>query len=243
MKTETYRVAKAWNATHDVRAYRLVPENGAAMVGYKPGQFVMLHLPPLEAGKPDERRAYSISSAPHESELELTIKIHGNFTQRVNREVVHDARVGVSGPFGVFCPDFSKEQFITMIAGGVGIAPFMSYIRHATHYKLPNKLTLLYSNKTFKDTIYYHELQELEKKNPNLMVMFTITREEPPSDWRWKKSRFTTEEIVSHSTGGLNNTHFYVCGSTEMCNAMTKQLQEAGVPRDRTKQELFGNIQ
>jgi len=238
-----YKVSEVVEETSDIRTIKMVPESGE-VPQFKPGQFVNLAIktagtdPPTFAFKP-----YSVSSSPTErSHLCLAIKLvarESSFSQLIGKLKAGDI-VYVHGPFGLFTFDEAKYADVVMIAGGVGITPFRSMIKYCTDKKLPNKLLLLFSNKTCKDTPFHAEFQQMQKQNPNFRSICTVTREEAHVHDGFHEGRFD-EAKIRELAGPLESKHFMICGSTRFVEAFKQLLLGMGVPKERILYELFGN--
>ena len=237
----TYVVKEVIDETRDVKTIRIAPERGA-IFDFKPGQFVNLAVS-VKEGAPLVARPYSMSSTPtNKQHLSLTYKIvdrEGSFSQLLKKLRPGD-RVFITGPFGVFTLDPSKHKDVIMIAGGVGITPFHSMVSYCTEKGLANKLTLLYSNKTHEDVIFYKELMELEKRNPNFRCVCTVSREDGSEGWTGMRGRFDAEAIKSHAGGSLEGKYFMICGSNAFVKAFKDLLLGMGIAKDHVLYELFG---
>ncbi len=239
LKIDTYEFTEIIQATPDVKIFKFKPIDSAVKIfPYKPGQFLMMYMLD-ENGKPTNlARAYSISSSPIQKDhLELTIKITGKFTTLLDKMKVGN-RVGVTGSFGVFTYNPEKHKDTVMMAGGVGIAPFVSMVRFATAQKLENKILLFYSNRTNKDISHLEELKKLEEENPNFRTIYTVTRDEP-ADGIHEQGRFN-ETHINKYLPALEGKNFMLCGSTAMVNDFTAILHSLGVERFRITAEKFG---
>ncbi len=221
--------------THDTKTYRLKLENGAKM-DFKPGQFVVLVIPPELGGGPQFSRAYSIASSPTEELIDLTMNVVGAVTQKMDT-LDTGAKLNLTGPFGKFVFDENKHKDIVMIAGGTGIAPFRSFWRYVHEKNLDTKMTALVSYKTASDVIYKRELEEIEKKSAKVYV--TVTREEENSKWNGNRGRIDAETI-KQTCGSLEGKTFFVCGSNAMNDSMSQLLQSLGVPKEQIITEKWG---
>jgi ferredoxin-NADP reductase len=56
------------------------------------------------------------------------------------------------------------DRAIVMIAGGIGITPFISVLRSEAEAERPRPMALLYSNRLPEDAAYLDELRELERR-------------------------------------------------------------------------------
>jgi NAD(P)H-flavin reductase len=78
-------------------------------------------------------------------------------------------RVEVRGPIGgYFVWDASTREPLLLIAGGSGVVPLMSMLRHRTAAGAKNPTSLLYSSRTFEDIIYYTELEKIREADGGL---------------------------------------------------------------------------
>jgi predicted ferric reductase len=94
---------------------------------HRAGQFLFVRFP---GGKGlNESHPFTISSAPAEEVLRLTIKACGNFTRDLFGSLKAGAGAVVEGPFGMFDYKTGGPRQI-WIAGGIGLTPFLSFVRH-----------------------------------------------------------------------------------------------------------------
>ena len=211
-KTITATVSKIVQETPEIKTLRLEfsPEENFDL---HPGQFINLILEAGIEGKTKKIvRSYSISSSPTKKNyVEITVKkgIPGG-----TAEHLHNLRIGDNlsfvAPFGIFYFREGMSKNIVLICGGSGIAPCMSMIRYITELKTSTTITLIYSNKTEKDIVFYNELKELAKINKNLKLVFTLTRE-IPKDWKNRKGRIS-KEIIKGEIDDIHSALFFVCG-------------------------------
>lgn len=82
----------------------------------------------------------------------------------------------IEGPFGSLTLHNKRDRAAVFMAGGIGITPFMSILRHAAHSRLEQRLILLYSNRRPEDSAFLSELQRLEGDHRNFRLVATLTR-------------------------------------------------------------------
>ena len=144
-------------------------------------------------GKKEPPRAYSLSSAPHERFLAITVK-EERYTSGVTKYppllspllVKRTSRgmrlviTGFTGPY-VLPPDVDKRAgHLLHICAGSGIVPNYSILKQSLQEHPKLRHTLVYSNKTWDDVIFARELLELQRRHPDrLRVVHTLTREAP----------------------------------------------------------------
>ncbi|WP_442909706.1 FAD-dependent oxidoreductase, partial [Hydrogenophaga sp.] len=115
---------------------------------FKAGQAIDLILPATVApGGQSQRHTFSLVSAPFESELVIATRMRDSAFKRALKMLPIGGLVEIEGPFGSLTLHNERARPAIFIAGGIGITPFMSMLRQATHDRLPQEMVLLYSNR------------------------------------------------------------------------------------------------
>ena len=236
--TTPYVLTEIIQETPDTPTFRIKPVAGGEVIGYKPGQFVQLHLTPDSEVKMS--RSYSIPTSPTTRDyLDLTIKIQGTFPQFL-KDLKPGHVFGLRGPLGHFYFDPATQPHIVLLGAGVGVTPLMGMLRYATDQKLPNKVTFINVNKTEEDTIYRQELLEVqEKQNPNLKLVLSYTRLPEAHPWTGERGRLNWEMITKYVLDPMN-VHYFICGPDQMNKDLKALLLEKGVDKTRVKLENMG---
>jgi ferredoxin-NADP reductase len=198
---------------------------------YRAGQAVLV-------GADRHRRPYSIASSPAESEeggfIELLVGVDAEGEAGSHLVLRPGVRVDVEGPLGRFVfPDAPVERRFLFIAGGTGIAPLRSMLRHAL--RVPHDaIGLLYSARTLGEFAYERELRDLAAAGL-IELKQTVTREVAPGDWdgtRGRIGRADLTPLVHH-----RETLCFICGPGTLVEAMLSALTELGVSRERIRIE------
>ena len=144
-------------------------------------------------GKREPPRAYSLSSAPHDRFLAITVK-EERYTSNVTKyppllspllvkRMARGMRIeitGFTGPYVLAADIEDRADHLIHVCAGSGIVPNFSILKHSLHEHPKLRHTLVYSNKTWDDVIFARELHELERLHPDrLRVVHTLTRESP----------------------------------------------------------------
>lgn len=201
-------------------------------IDFKPGQYLMVGLDTKDG---DSIRPLSIAASPTEDFIMFSTKTGESPWKKVYSSLKEGDKVKVTGPMGAFVLK-EDAQNIVFLGGGIGITPFRSMIKYATDKKLPIKMTLLYSNRIPVEICYKDEWQLLEKQNPSLKVVNTITDE--TSNWNGRKGRIN-EQMIKEFCDDLQNTLFYTCGPPAMVDAMLSLLKSMNVPQQNIRREVF----
>ncbi|RPI87093.1 MAG: hypothetical protein EHM41_06210 [Chloroflexi bacterium] len=128
---------------------------------------------------------------------------------------------------------------VLLVAGGSGVVPLMSMIRHYKAAGSSVPLRLLYSSRSQKDVIYSGELSRLGASNGKLEIFCTFTQQIPPG-WTGY-SRLIDVQMLREVAGPLGrNARAYVCGPTLMVEAVANGLLLVGLVPDQIRTERFG---
>lgn len=206
----------------------------AAVFPYRAGQ--LASLGPSGAGT---RVPYSIASAPEETAADATIQFlikldsHGRWGDRFE-PLRRGALLSVRGPTGSFVfPDEPPERRFLFIAGGTGIAPLRSMIRHAVLTGRAGRISLLYSARTPADFAYLAELRRMDRQG-QLHLSTTATRE-IPARWRGARGRIVADQLAPLVEDPA--TLCFVCGPAAMVSDVPPMLEALGIDRTRIRLE------
>ena len=188
---------------------------------------------------PVEEHHWTISSSPTaDGVLASTIKESGDFTASIGKTKVGDTAL-VYGPFGRFSYALHpEERDLVFIAGGIGITPLMSMLRHIrdTHAKV--KVTLLYANKSERDIAFRDELAAMERAaGPGIKVVHVLNK--PGDEWKGESGHLDGEKIKRHCGPELRGKAFYVCAPPGLMDQTIAFLRGAGVPPAQIHYERF----
>jgi ring-1,2-phenylacetyl-CoA epoxidase subunit PaaE len=231
--TTTWTISAMCSETHDTKTIFLEPLH--EKLSYNAGQYLTVLLSGFE---PAEGKSYSISSAPHDTYVSLTIKSLGKFSNAILSHKIGDT-ITTSTPYGFFYPDPSQIRPRALLAGGIGITPCFSIIRDALHQNFPMPLHLFYSNKTESDIIFKKNLEVLSAAHPRLHVHQHITREiaaQPPAT----QGHITKKHITTAlEDTDIDDTDFFICGSISFTKDMWLVLKSIGVSQASIYTEGF----
>lgn len=208
---------------------------------YQPGQAVDLLLVENTTGQvlQDVAHTFSLVSAPHETRLTLATRMRDSTYKNTLGALPAGASLWLDGPFGsALVPDASGRPLV-LIAGGIGITPFISVVRDAAHQQLQRPLRLLYSNRRPEDTAYLAELQELEHSCAAFKMLATMTdMSKSAQDWAGPTG-YLDAHSISEFCQDLENPLYLLSGPPALVEAMYDVLDEAGVDEDDISSEGF----
>lgn len=233
LRSRPYTVEFVGQLTHDTYNLRLSPTRGAGF-GHVPGQFAFLTL--RREGLPTEAHPFTISSAPvADGSLSFIVKESGDFTSTVGRTRPGDAAT-VEGPYGRFSCLFHDAGDLVLIAGGVGITPFLSVLRYLAVRGDDRRIMLIWGNKTEADITLPGEFSALAEKLPNLTIHHVLSEQ---ADWPGERGYLDAAMLVRLLGEVDRSRHAYVCGPPVMMDSVTAALRGLGFRRNRIHTERF----
>ncbi len=129
---------------------------------FKPGQYIDLTLSGAQPGVPDGlTHTFSIASSPSDEELVVTTRMRNTVFKQAMSILPIGSRARIEGPMGSFSLHKNTARPAVFLAGGIGIAPFLSMISYATAEKLRHPIVLFYANRYLEDAAFIDELWEL----------------------------------------------------------------------------------
>ena len=208
---------------------------------FKAGQYVDVSLiNPAETDSEGVVRSFSIASAPYEDQLLVVTRMRKSAFKRVLAILPLGTEVNLDGPLGSFTLHKNRARAAVLLAGGIGITPFLSMLRQAAEEKLSQRLYLFYSNRHPKDAAFLKDLEILSKLNANFIFIPSMSEMEK-SQPGWANERgFIDREMLLRHMDGLKGPIYYVAGPPAMVAAMREMLTKAGVEEDDVRTEEFG---
>lgn len=189
------------------------------------------------------QRSYSIASEPERTgEIDLTIELveGGEVSAFMHEVVAIGDRIEVRGPIGgYFVWQVTLGGPLLLVAGGSGVVPLMSMLRHRAASGSNAPVRLLYSSRTYDDIIYREELERLTAHGRAFEVFHTLTRAQP-AGWTGFARRIDGRMLsdVSQVFGAKALT--FICGPTPLVESAANGLLELGLKAERIKTERFG---
>lgn len=166
---------------------------------------------------------------PKTGQLSFGIKSVGPYSKILN-ELELGSNVNLEGPYGVFTAEAQNEEPKVIIAGGIGITPFIDLVR-----AYPKKTLLLNCNRKLIDVVYRGELVSLLGKN----YYDFVTQEEATNEHIINRRLSKGDIIRLVGENSVNLTHYFVCGSPKFNEGVIDMLNSLGVSPSNIYQEKF----
>jgi ferredoxin-NADP reductase len=203
-------------------------------VAFAAGQFMELSLPHAQADGRGLRRTFSIASSPSSPEV---VRFGIRVAERSSsfKTALLDVQPGeiVSGTAvgGDFVLPGKTTRPVLLVAGGIGITPFVSQLSHLTTTGEKRDVVLVYSSSSATEIAYRDELQTAG--HPVLLVSPAQPADLPES-WQWIGRGPLTAEMLLTAVPDATARTAYVSGAPDFVRNLKPALRKAGVRHVRS---------
>lgn len=202
---------------------------GAAAPAFLPGQYVNIDVPGS-----GQSRSYSFSSASGETRVGFLIKkIPGGLMSTWLEHAEVGTKLELTGPRGSF---YLREvqRPLLFLAGGTGLAPFLSMLEVLARTNPEQKVHLIYGVTRDLDLVLVDEIEAYTKRLANFTfdtVVADVASSHPRKGW---VTQHMPEDVLN---GG--DVDVYLCGPPPMVDAVRKHLDDTGVRPNSFHYEKF----
>jgi ferredoxin-NADP reductase len=232
----TWQVATVTTVTDETPAVRTIELQAPDWAGHRAGQHLDVRLT-ADDGYVAER-SYSIASAPGEP-VAITVErlADGEVSPYLTEDVQPGDEIEIRGPIGgYFVWDGRTDSPLLLTAGGSGIVPFRSILRHRDRIGSTVPVRLLYSVRSLPDVIYRAELEE---HRDGVELICTLTRQQPPG-WAGRSGRVDKAMLAEVAWPAGPAPLAFVCGPTPFVETVAEALVSLGYGQQQVKTERFG---
>ncbi len=170
---------------------------------------------------------FSLSAAPNDRWLRLTVKVVGDHTRDL-QDLRPGERVFAEGPSGAFTADRRVKPGALLIAGGSGIAPIRALLED-----LPAGTIVLYRASTADDLVFRDELQALAEQRGAWIWYLLGSRDDPATKHAFSPAGM--RKLVPD----LRRRDVYLCGPQGIIAASVKTLRRLRVPKKQIHLDPF----
>lgn len=205
-------------------------------VEFEPGQCMELEIPGAEI-----RRAYSLANTGNwRGELEFLIRLQpeGRFSDYLGSQAAAGQVLNVYGPSGAFGLQADSFNPAVFIAGGTGIAPFLSILRRMAEWGEYRRIYLLFGVNQESELFYVDELQRLQAQLPDFT--FTLCVWKPADDWAAGFRGTPADALQQYLIDQPDNYDIYLCGPPMLVMAATQVAVAQGIAEQQIFSEKFG---
>ena len=201
-----------------------------------------------------ESRAYSMANFPLEDGVvKLNVRIatpppgsDDSIPPGIMSSWIFNLKAGdpvtISGPYGEFFARESDNEMV-FIGGGAGMAPMRSHIfDQLLRLRSKRKMSFWYGARSLKEVFYKDEFDSLATDNANFE--WHLAMSEPQAEDNWTGYRgfihrvLLDEYLANHEAP--EDCEYYICGPPMMNTAVTKMLDDLGVPPENILLDDFG---
>jgi ring-1,2-phenylacetyl-CoA epoxidase subunit PaaE len=183
-------------------------------------------------GQREERRTYSIVTAPGGSLLKLGVRLHpsGLMSGELGAKLKPGDLLDVGTPMGRFRTAISAERQHAYVAfaAGSGITPILSLVTDILAREPRSRVTLIYGNRTISRTMFLEETLALKNCYiDRLSLHFVMSRE--PQQTEWLNGRISAEkvrELARHMGEIAAADEYLICGPGNMVDQVRDAIKE-----------------
>ncbi|WP_299781713.1 ferric reductase-like transmembrane domain-containing protein [uncultured Formosa sp.] len=200
--------------------------NKSTHFNYVPGQFCFFQFVNKDLSM--ESHPFTICDAPLKDEISILVKSLGDYTNTLHKKLTLNTTALVEGPYGCFDYKLGKKKQI-WIAGGVGIAPFMSWCRDLMRNNMPElEVDFYYCVHNKSEAFYTHEFEKLETIMPNFHLNVHCST--------------STGHIKGSDIKEPKDKTICICGPKSMRTSLLKEFKTLQVPKENIIYEDFDFI-
>jgi len=248
-KREVQRLAQAWrpyrvgrivNESSVIRSFYLTPADGLPVPPFLAGQHLPIRLK-TSAGE-ELRRTYTISQAPSDEGLRLSIKREGVASSHLHDHVHEGDLIEALGPRGQFTIDEKLRRPVVLIGAGVGIPPMVAFARHVITEGFRNRRTrplhLIQVARDAASWAFGDELQALAQRAKGAMKLHVVLASGDAAPAGAHQGPLTIDLLKSLLP--FDDHEFFLCGPPGFMQALYDGLRDLGVRDERIQAEAFG---
>lgn len=237
------RIAEVRRETPDAVSVRFeIPVALREAFRFEAGQHLTLRA---DIASQDTRRTYSLCTSPRENDVRIAIKRMpgGLFSNWANNELAAGQYLDVLPPMGRFIVPVKAQRrpHYVGIAGGSGITPVISILKHVLESNGEARFTLVYGNRNTASILFLEELAGLKNRYLDRLAVFHILEDEAGDIelFNGRLDRAKCDEILGNLVTPDDVDVFFVCGPGPMMDAVEAALEARHVSCDRVLVERF----
>jgi ferredoxin-NADP reductase len=215
----------------DIKTFRFARPAG---FDFTPGQFLTIRV---RADGRDLVRCYSLSSSPSaRGYLDISVKRQGLVSGMLHSSLRTATLVSIKAPAGAFTYPTNDDRPLLLLAGGIGITPLVSMLRHATETEPTRPVVLLYSARREEQLAFRDELAAIDRRHPQVRVVFAITEGSTgPGVYPGR----IDDALVRAAMPNVADAIALICGPQPMIDGQRQLLRSMGMPDAQIRFERF----
>jgi ferredoxin-NADP reductase/predicted pyridoxine 5'-phosphate oxidase superfamily flavin-nucleotide-binding protein len=236
---QRWRVHSVQQESADIRSLVLAPEAGVAP-DFAAGQHLPIRI--TTAAGETLLRTYSLSSAPSDGQLRISVKAQGVVSRHLHEQVQVGDVLDVRPPLGSFTLNSDSKRPLVLIGAGVGITPLLSMLREQVALGQGRRIHFFQGARTLADLPFQAELRELVQRAGGLLnihrALSTPEADALPGRDYEQQGRIELAQIKAALP--FDDYDFYLCGPAAFTQAIYDGLRDLNVADTRIHAEAFG---
>lgn len=236
---QRWQVLRIEQESRDIRSFYLQPEDGQP-VTFVPGQHIPVRL---QLGAETALiRTYSLSSAPSDGHLRISVKAQGPASQHLHAQLKVGDSLQVRAPAGSFTLDAQSTRPIVLIGAGVGITPLIAMLREQLATGQGRRIYLFHGGRSLADLPFQQELAALKGKAGDVLSIYRALSQPESEAVQGRDYEFASRLGIEQvkATLALDDYDFYLCGPASFTQDLYEGLRGVHVPDMRIHAEAFG---
>ena len=238
-----YRVVCKVQESEVITSFYLEPASGKGVPAFKPGQYITVRLPHPTSGT--TMRNYSISNAPGEGRLRISVKRepNGYVSNHLHGQIEEGDEIELGPPCGEFFLDLTEkhERPLMLISAGVGITPMLSILTSALVMHPGRPIYFVHGALNGAVHAFRNLVRDLESKYPNLKVHYRYSEATAQDRLQpgYHSEGFIDAELLEGLLPG-RDADYYFCGPKPFMVGIYHNLLKWGIPASQVHFEFFG---
>jgi uncharacterized protein len=236
---QRWRVQSLQQESVDIRSFVLAPEQGVAP-RFAAGQHLPIRI--TTATGDTLLRTYSLSSAPSDGQLRISIKAQGLVSRHLHEQIQVGDVLEVRPPLGSFTLNSDTNRPLVLIGVGVGITPLLSMLREQVALGQGRRIHFFQGARMLADLPFQAELRELVQRAGSLLKIHRALSA-PEQDavlGRDYEQHGRIELAQIKAALSFDDYDFYLCGPAAFTQAIYDGLRDLNVADARIHAEAFG---
>jgi hypothetical protein len=239
------RVTRIEDESDGIRSFYFEPADGAGLPGFKAGQHLPLRLS-LEAGAPPLIRTYSLSSAPSDGFLRISVKRDGLASAYLHDQVHVGDLLQARAPQGSFVVDPQERRPLVLLGAGIGVTPMLSMLREVIYegkrVRGGRATWFIQSARRLADLAFREEVDTLiARAGDQLTAVRVLSQPEASArageDFQ-REGRIDLDLLKALLP--FDDFDFYVCGPAAFTQEIYDGLRGLHIRDERIHAETFG---
>ena len=143
---------------------------------------------------------------------------------------------------GDFVMPRDPEEKLALVAGGIGVTPFVSMIRDMLHRGEKRDIVIIVTNR-YVVSAAYQDVFDRARTELGIRTVFTLTgsADTIPEDWSGRVGRLD-EALLREEIPDFDERIFYICGSQRLVVGVRGVLSQMGIDSTNVRTDFFPGL-